>query len=101
MRRQPKQPRSRNKFAVVLWTAVLVSALAVVTVRHQNRQAFIAWRQIESAKINLQAERGRLLLEKATWAARRNIVRDARGRLAMRPPAPDEIVLVHLDRLRK
>lgn len=85
-----------KKWLILGWVGVMASAFAVITVRHQHRLAFVAWQQAESAKLELQYEQGRLLLEKATWAQRRNIVDEARKRLAMRPPAPDEIVTLKL-----
>ncbi len=86
-----------NKWLVVLWLAIVVSAMAVVTVRHQNRLAFIEWRQVEAEKVELQSERGRLMLEKATWASRRNIMDEARQRLGMVPPPPDKIITLTLE----
>ncbi len=87
-----------NRWVVILWLLTLLSAFAVVTVRHQNRLAFIAWQKTEAEKIELQSERGRLTLEKATWAGRRNIFDDARKRLAMVAPAPDKIITLTLTR---
>ncbi len=85
-------PTSIRKALVIVWIAALLSAIAVVTVRHQNRLAFMAWRTVEAERIELQSERGRLMLERATWAGRRNIVEDARNRLEMAAPAPDKII---------
>lgn len=82
----------RNRTATVLWLAVVASALAVVATRHENRLAFVEWRQAEAAKLELQAENGRLLLERATWAGRRSVVDDARARLGMAAPAADAII---------
>jgi len=82
----------RGRVVIALWLAVVASALAVVTVRHESRLAFIDWRAAEGAKLELQAEHGRLLLERATWAGRRSIVDDARARLGMRAPAADAII---------
>lgn len=87
-----------HKFILVVWFVTLLSALAVVTVRHQNRLAFIAWRAVEAEQVELQSERGRLMLEKATWARRGRIVDDARARLKM--AAPEEIITLNLGRER-
>lgn len=86
------QPGRTGRIVIVLWVAVVASALAVVAVRHENRLAFVEWRAAEAAQSELQAENGRLLLERATWAARRNIVDDARARLGMAAPAANAIV---------
>jgi len=89
-----------NRGLVTLWLAVVVSAIAVVTVRHENRLAFIEWGKAEAEKIELQSEQGRLMLERATWARRRNIVDDARHRLQMTEPAPHRIVTIQLEERR-
>lgn len=82
---------SQHKWLIALWFATVLSAVAVVTVRHQNRLAFVDWRTVETEQVELQTEHGRLLLEKATWARRHHIMNDAR-RLGMTAPAPDKII---------
>lgn len=102
--RKPTLPASltplpnRNRAAAFLlcWLLVVASALGVVTVRHQNRQAFVALLQVENVRSELQFEHGRLLLERATWTRRRNIVDDAHARLGMSPPKDGQIVTLHL-----
>ena len=84
--------RHSTKIIVGFWLAILISAMAVISIRHENRLAFVEWRNAENHKIEMQAEHGRLLLEKATWARRRNIVQDAQARLAMTAPAPTTII---------
>ncbi len=91
-------PSRTTKWLITLWLATVLSAVAVVTVRHQNRLAFIDWRKVEAGKVELQSERGRLMLEKATWAGRRNVVEDARRRLGMAAPAPDKIITLTTER---
>ncbi len=88
--------RRLRRWVLALWLLTLASAIAVVTARHHNRLAFIAWRQAESAHRELQFERGRLLLEKATWARRRNIADEARARWAMAAPLPAKIITINL-----
>ena len=97
--RSPRRRAARfGKVHVLLYAAILLSALLVVNVRHQNRLAFVDWRGAQNAKTEMQFENGRLLLEKATWARRRNIVSDARARLGMNAPRADEIVTLELNR---
>ncbi|CAJ2376884.1 MAG: cell division protein FtsL [Gammaproteobacteria bacterium] len=96
--RTPPPPRRTAASVAIVWALVLASALAVVTVRHQNRQAFVSLRQAEDAQSELQFEHGRLLLERTTWARRRHIVGAARERLGMGEPAPNEIITLTLER---
>ena len=93
-------PGTVKRWLVIVWLVTILSAIAVVTVRHHNRLAFIAWRNVEAGKIELQAEQGRLLLEKATWARRHNIVDDARDRLQMAAPVPGKIITLKLENER-
>lgn len=86
-----------KKWVLLSWVAVMISAFAVITVRHQNRLAFIAWQKAEATKIELQTEQGRLMLEKATWAGQRNIVDNAHKRLEMTVPASDKIITLKLE----
>ncbi len=88
---------STNKWLIILWLATVVSAVVVVTVRHQNRLAFVEWRKVGDEKVELQSELGRLVLEKTTWARRRNVEDDARRRLGMEPPAADKIITLTLE----
>ncbi|MGR3915051.1 MAG: cell division protein FtsL [Gammaproteobacteria bacterium] len=97
-RAQHPPQHSRMAFALICWLLLVVTALAVVTVRHQNRQAFVALLRIENAHSELQFENGRLLLERATWARRHNIVGIAHKRLGMAEPAPGEIITLTLER---
>ena len=76
-------------FVLVL---VMISAVAVVSVRHQNRLTFVALQQQEKRYDELQAEWGRLMIEKATWSGQHNVADDAKKRLAMTAPTEEKIV---------
>jgi len=98
MRDSESSPHTRRMIFILLcWLLALATALAVVTVRHQNRQAFVAMLRIENEKSELQFENGRLLLERTTWARRQNIVGAARKRLGMSEPSPNEIITLKLE----
>lgn len=107
MKRSPTRSRSTastplfnhqtlKRGVIVLWLGALLSAMAVVSVRHHNRLAFIAWQKVDAERVEFQSEHGRLLLEKATWTRRHNIVDAARKRLAMRAPASGKIIILKL-----
>ena len=95
--KENQNPKKPVAFLIVCWLTVLIAALAVVTVRHQNRQAFVALLEAENEKSELQFEHGRLLLERTTWARRRNIVGAARKQLGMAEPAPGKIITIKLE----
>ena len=86
-----------TKLTLGLFMLVVISALLVVTVRHENRLAFVNLQEQENLRNQLQNEWGRLMLEKATWTDQNNIADDAGERLGMFPPAPEKIVTVQLD----
>lgn len=84
------------RLLVLLLCLVLVSATAVVAVRHQNRLTFVALQKQEQRHDELQAEWGRLMLERATWTRQHSVVDDARKRLGMVAPSPERIVTLQL-----
>lgn len=79
---------------ISLFLLVLVSAYGAVTIRHENRLAFVRLQGLEEERSHLQYEWGRLMLEKATWSTQHNLSEDAKKRLNMVPPSYDHIVTV-------
>ena len=79
---------------LVMLTAVMVSAIAVVWTRHQSRVLFVQLTQLQSQRDDLNIEFGRLELEQATWAEPRRIDDEARSKLGMFMPSPQDIRLV-------
>ncbi|MBX2868924.1 MAG: cell division protein FtsL [Acidiferrobacterales bacterium] len=90
-----------TKLQLFMLSLVLISAAAVVAVRHQNRLAFVALQKEEQKRVDLQAEWGRLMLEKATWTRQHNVADTAKKQLSMLPPSPDKIVTLDLASDRK
>ncbi|MGI9319684.1 MAG: cell division protein FtsL [bacterium] len=86
-----------SRLNLFLLFLVLISALAVVAVRHQNRLEFVSLQKQEQRHDELQAEWGRLMLEKATWTSQHNVADDAKKRLAMSAPGSDKIVTLDLN----
>ena len=85
-----------NRSTVVLLVVLIACACLVVGIRHQNRLEFVQLQSLENERDRLQAEWGRLMLEKATWSIGHNLTEDAAERLGMSPPAPDQIITVDL-----
>ena len=79
---------------LLLLLAVLVSAIAVVWTRHQSRVLFVDLTRLQNQRDELNIEYGRLELEQATWAEPRRIDDEARQKLGMVPPRPQDIQLV-------
>lgn len=79
---------------LLLLLAVLVSAIGVVWTRHQSRVLFVDLTALQNQRDELNIEYGRLELEQATWAEPRRINDEAREKLGMVTPQPQDIQLV-------
>ncbi|MGH8277971.1 MAG: cell division protein FtsL [Gammaproteobacteria bacterium] len=78
----------------LLTAAVLLSALAVVDARHENRVLFAQLQQLHTQRDHLNAEWSQLLLEQSTWSTHARIEQLATGELHMHMPAHPKLVLV-------
>ena len=79
---------------LLLLASVMASAIAVVWTRHQSRSLFVQLSQLQSQRDELNIEYGRLELEQATWAEPRRIDNEARSKLGMFTPRPQDVQLV-------
>jgi len=79
---------------VALLLAVLVSAIGVVWTRHESRVLFVDLTRLQNQRDELNIEYGKLELEQATWAEPRRIDEEARQKLGMVTPRPQDIQLV-------
>lgn len=79
----------------LLAAAVLLSALAVIDARHENRMLFSQLQQLRHQRDQLNVEWGQLLLEQSTWSTHARIEQLATGKLDMQMPAHTKLVLVH------
>ena len=73
---------------------VLVSALAVVSAKHQNRKLYTQLTALQKQRDNMNVEWGRLQLELSTWATHGRIEKVAREQLGMRNVDYDQVVIV-------
>lgn len=88
-----------DRTSVILLMLVLMTSFFVITIRHENRLAFIQLQKHEEIRDQLQTQWGQLMTEKATWAIEHNIAEDAGTRLGMSPPPPEKIITVQLGKL--
>lgn len=79
---------------LLLLVAVLASALAVVWTRHESRVLFVNLTALQNERDELNIEYGRLELEQATYAEPRRIDDEARRKLGMVDPRPQDIRLL-------
>jgi cell division protein FtsL len=79
---------------LVLLVAVLASALGVVWTRHESRVLFVSLTALQNQRDELNIEYGKLELEQATYAEPRRIDDEARQKLGMVDPRPQDIRLL-------
>ena len=72
----------------------MVSAIAVVMVKHESRNRFVVLQVLEKERDQMNAEWGRLQLEQGTWATHSRVERIAREKLRMVMPETESMVIV-------
>ena len=75
-----------------LLAAVLISALADVSVNHRARKLVTAYERDQERMRALEVEWGQLQLEQSTWATHARIEEIARQRLGMHTPRSNQII---------
>lgn len=79
---------------VLLFVAILISALSIVYVKDLNRRFFVQYQMLESVHDQIQVDWGKLLLEQGAWSAQSRVQEVAQSQLKMHAPSPQEIVLI-------
>lgn len=79
---------------LVLWLAVMVSAVAVVWGKQQSRNQFVELQRLEKERDRLDTEWGQLRLEQSTWVTYGRIEKVARDDLHMVIPDTNQVHLV-------
>lgn len=79
---------------LLLFIAVLISAIGVSYSAHWNRQLLNSLYSEMSVRDKAQAEWGRLILEQSTWTAHSRIETLAAEQLKMRIPSAAEVRMV-------
>ncbi|HEY8586174.1 MAG TPA: cell division protein FtsL [Rhodanobacter sp.] len=79
---------------LIVLVAVLGSAIGVVWTRHESRVLFVSLTALQNQRDELNIEYGRLELEQATYAEPRRIDEEARRKLGMVDPRPQDIRLL-------
>ena len=73
---------------------VLISALAVVYAKHQNRKLYTQLTGLQKQRDNMNMEWGRLQLELSTWATHGRIEKVAREQLRMRNVDYNQVMII-------
>lgn len=87
---------SKIQFIVffVLSFAVVLSAIAVIYIAHNNRNLINELQSLKHEADAHQVEWGQLLLEQRTWAAHSRIEKIVAENLEMKVPTMNEIIMV-------
>lgn len=86
--------RFTRAILALLLVAVMLSALAVIDARHENRMLFAQLQQLRQQRDQLNVEWSQLLLEQSTWSTHARVEQLATGELDMQMPAHPRLVLV-------
>ena len=86
--------RGQLTWMAFLFVAVVASGVGVVYAKFQSRSLFVELQQVRAERDQADMEWGRLQLELATRGALGRVMQIAGERLQMRPPAPEQIVVV-------
>ncbi len=81
-------------FVVLLSLIVVVSALGVVSAKHQSRKLFVEMQSLQREGDLMAVEWGQLQLEQSSWATHGRIEEIARERLGMVIPAQGSVVML-------
>ncbi|MCW8808054.1 MAG: cell division protein FtsL [Rhodanobacter sp.] len=79
---------------LMLLVTVVASAIGVVWTRHESRVLFVNLTALQNQRDDLNIEYGKLELEQATYAEPRRIDEEARQKLGMLDPRPQDIRLL-------
>lgn len=80
--------------ALLLVSILLASAVGVIYVVHLNRQLYGELQSLQKDQDFLDHEYEKLLLEQSAWSEYSRVENVSHSKLAMRIPAPGEIVMV-------
>ena len=78
----------------ILTLLVIISALSVVYVKHENRKYFVELQGLQKQRDAMNIEWGQLQLEQSTWATQSRIEDVARKRLGMVNVPQEQVVIV-------
>ena len=83
---------------VLLLVVLVVSALGLITSRHQARKLVSEFEREQSIARQLQVEWGQLQLEQSTWATPARIEKIARQQLKMELPRTERTQVITVER---
>jgi cell division protein FtsL len=88
--------QSRQPFLLTFVFALgcVISAMALVYVKHESRKQFVELEQLTIERDELNIEWGQLQIEQSTWATHARIEKVARDELSLVRPKSTEIYVI-------
>lgn len=74
--------------------AVIASGVGVVYAKHLSRKHFVELQALRAERDGLDIRWRRLQLEESTLATYSKVETDARNKLQMRTPVPDQVIVI-------
>ena len=87
-----------TRLNLILYFALMFSALGLVNAQHQARKSYIELEQLSQAEKQYNQEYGQLQLEQSTWAMHSRIEKIAAQQLQMQVPDAKRIQIVSLSK---
>jgi cell division protein FtsL len=87
---------SRHLFLIILFFAMIASAIAVIVSTHENRQLVIAQEKLVQEKDALDIEWRHLIIEQSSLTEHNRIERTVFEKLDMRRPTREDEVLLRV-----
>ena len=72
----------------------VISAVALIYVKHESRKIFVELEQLTTARDELNIEWGQLQIEQSTWATHARIEKVAREELSLVRPRATEVYVI-------
>ena len=93
----PDISKHLRKFVMplLLIVAVMASAIGGIYAKHEVRKSFMELQRLNVERDRMEVEWGQLQIEQSTWSTYARVEQLAREDMKMRPPAADEMTLLH------
>ncbi len=88
------QTRQPFLLTFVFALGCVISAVALIYVKHESRKIFVELEQLTTARDELNIEWGQLQIEQSTWATHARIEKVAREQLSLVRPKSTEIYVI-------
>ena len=79
---------------VLLFVAVMGSAIASIYAKHESRQLFTEFQALTTERDRMEVDWGKLQIEQSTWSTYGRVEQVARDQMDMREPSPKQVSLL-------